>query len=270
MKKKKGRTGVIIGLLFIAAGGAVGLSPAVSNYFTEYKAKLEIQNYQETVNEQDQQAISRQWDLARSYNQELAEEKDVSVVSYDELLAVTDAIGYLEIPKLDLYLPIYHGTDESVLEKGVGHMEGTSLPTGGSSTHCVLSGHTGLPTAKLFTHLDEMEEGDMFYIHVLDDTLAYKVDKTSVVLPDDTDEIQITEGKDYVTLLTCIPYGVNSHRLLVRGERTAYEPETISVKVREKENAGESRIPYIAAAGLALVVLGIAGIRKRKKKKDSQ
>ena len=263
----------MIGLLLILIGGSVGLYPVISNSVTEYKAKQEIASYQEAVEEQDPEALARQWAMAKDYNQDLAGENGVSVASYDDLLAVTDAIGYLEIPRLDLYLPIYHGTEESVLEKGVGHMEGTSLPTGGRSTHCVLSGHTGLPTAKLFTHLDELEEGDMFYIHVLDETLAYQVDQKCVVLPDETDEIQIKEGKDYVTLITCIPYGVNSHRLLVRGERTAYEPENpeiISVKTREKEEAKDLTFPYAGAAVLVLIlVIGLlaAGIRKRKKKK---
>lgn len=260
----------MIGLLLILTGGSVGLYPVISNFVTEYNAKQEIASYQEAVEEQDPETLARQWDMAKDYNQDLAGESGVSVASYDDLLAVTDAIGYLEIPKLNLYLPIYHGTEESVLEKGVGHMEGTSLPTGGRSTHCVLSGHTGLPTARLFTHLDELEEGDMFYIHVLDETLAYQVNQKCVVLPDETDQIQITEGKDYVTLLTCIPYGVNSHRLLVRGERTAYEPDSISVKVREKEEpAKEPELPYIEAAialaVLLLVILLAAGIRKKKK-----
>lgn len=257
----------MIGLVLVLVGGAVGLYPVVSSCITEYKAKQEIAGYQEAVEQQDGETLASQLDKAKAYNRELVDESSVSVASYKDLLAVTDALGYLEIPKLDLYLPIYHGTEESVLEKGVGHMKGTSLPTGGSSTHCVLSGHTGLPAARLFTHLDELEEGDMFYIHVLNETLAYQVDKISVVLPYETDEIQITKGKDYVTLLTCIPYGVNSHRLLVRGERAACEPDAISVKVREKETGREPMDLYIAAALNALAVLGLLVVGMRKKRR---
>lgn len=257
-----------IGLSLILIGLGVGLYPTVSSYFTEYRAKKEILDYQEAVKAQNPDTIISQRNMAENYNKELAGESGVSVVSYNDLLAVTDSLGYLEIPKLELYLPIYHGTDEDVLEKGVGHMKGTSLPVGGSSTHCVLSGHTGLPAAKLFTHLDELNEGDMFYIHVLNETLAYQVDKKSVVLPTETDEIQIEEGKDYVTLLTCIPYGVNSHRLLVRGERTAYKPESISVKTQEKEKVKEHMPSYIAVASVIVIFIMLLAVIIRKRKSN--
>ena len=174
------------------------------------------------------------WKEAEEYNQSLNSASKASAVSYEDLLSVTDTIGYLEIPKISVYMPIYHGIDAAVLEKGIGHMPETSLPVGGESTHCVLSGHTGLPPAKILTDLTKMEEGDFFYIHVLGKTLAYKVDQIKVVLPEETDDIKIVEGKDYVTLLTCTPYGVNSHRLLVRGERTDYVPDTVSVESSSK------------------------------------
>ena len=188
----------------------------------------------------------------------------ISLADYNDLLAVTDAIGYLEIPKLDVYLPIYHGTGEETLEHGVGHMENSSLPVGGASTHCVLSGHSGLPSGKLLTGLDRMEEGDLFRLHVLDETLAYRVDQLLTVLPDETDAIQIEEGKDYVTLLTCVPYGVNSHRLLVRGVRTEDTPsQQMSLQAKEQEavkkpgglSADTLRILAVAGAVLAALLI---------------
>lgn len=275
MKGKIRRIACLVGLLLILAGLCVGGYPIVSNWYCEYQAQKEIQNYQETLKDQDKEKIAAEWEQAQTYNELLNSDQGVSKASYNDMLAVTDAIGYLEIPKLNLYLPIYHGTEETTLEKGVGHMEGTSLPVGGSSTHCVLSGHTGLPTAKLFTHLDELEEGDLFYIHVLDETLAYQVDQTKIVLPEETDDIQIVPGKDYVTLLTCIPYGVNSHRLLVRGERTAYEPEQITVKTSKDENpesaVSENTIynkeeTLLLAGAILLLILAVIVIIHRKRK----
>lgn len=276
MKGKIRRIACLVGLLLILAGLCVGGYPIVSNWYCEYQAGKEIRNYQEALKDQDEEEIATEWEQAQTYNQMLNSGQGVSKASYNDMLAVTDAIGYLEIPKLNLYLPIYHGIEESVLEKGVGHMEGTSLPVGGSSTHCVLSGHTGLPTAKLFTHLDELEEGDQFYIHVLEETLAYQVDQTKIVLPEETDDIQIVPGKDYVTLLTCIPYGVNSHRLLVRGERITYEPEQIAVEASTEENPeaavsentvyNKEEILLLAGAVLLLILAMIAIVHKKRKK----
>ena len=276
MKGKIRRIACLVGLLLILAGLCVGGYPIVSNWYCEYQAGKEIRNYQEALKDQDEEEIATEWEQAQTYNQMLNSDQGVSKASYNDMLAVTDAIGYLEIPKLNLYLPIYHGTEESSLEKGVGHMEGTSLPVGGSSTHCVLSGHTGLPTAKLFTHLDELEEGDQFYIHVLEETLAYQVDQTKIVLPEETDDIQIVPGKDYVTLLTCIPYGVNSHRLLVRGERIAYEPEQIAVEASTEENPeaavsentiyNKKEILLLAGAVLLLILAMIVIVYRKRKK----
>ena len=143
-------------------------------------------------------------------------------------IAGDEMMGTVEIPKINIELPIYHTTDETVLERAAGHLEGSSLPVGGESTHAVISAHRGLPSASLFTDLDQLEEGDHFLLHVLDDTLAYEVDKISVVEPEETQDLAVEEGEDLVTLLTCTPYGVNSHRLLVRGHRVPYEPEAIA------------------------------------------
>lgn len=203
------------------------------------------------------------YERAQQYNEALYQGEAVSVAGYGDLLAVTDAIGYLEIPKLNVYLPIYHGLEEETLQKGIGHIPETSLPVGGASTHCVLSGHSGLPAARLLTGLDEMKEGDRFYLHVLDQTLAYEVNQVTVVLPEETEQIRIAEGKDYVTLQTCTPYGVNTHRLLVRGERTLYMPQAVSVRAAQEEKTEETGIPiqmvlWIVTAAAAVLVLIVA------------
>lgn len=198
------------------------------------------------------------------------------IPSYDKMLHVTEAIGYLEIPKIDIYLPIYHGLDEEVLERGIGHMPESSLPVGGSSTHCVLSGHTGLPSAKLLTKLDNMEKGDMFYIHTLNKTLAYEVDQIKVVLPEETDDIKIVTGKDYVTVLTCTPYGINTHRLLVRGVRTKYNPPEEEVAEEVPQQSGKLKpetvrlIFIISYAGVivivTLLILFLPGKKSKRRK----
>lgn len=283
MSERKRRLLLLTGVLLVLAGAAVKAYPFVSNWYREYVAEVEIQGYSDAIEKEAAESLTRMKEQAAEYNKELGSDGGgVSAASYNDLLAVTDSIGFLDIPKLGIYLPVYHGTEEDVLEKGIGHMPGTSLPVGGASTHCVLSGHTGLPSAKMFTHLDEMEEGDLFYIHVLDEVLAYEVDKISVVLPEETDGIQIEEGKDYVTLLTCIPYGVNSHRLLVRGERTTIE-DTPKISVQApKQEIKEKKIPpkvlpYIMGAGagillmiICIVILRIPGKKTGKGKDEDQ
>ena len=162
-------------------------------------------------------------------------------------------MAYIEIPSIGVSLPIYHGTEESTLKKAVGHMEWTSLPVGGESTHCAISGHRGLPSSELLTNIDHMEKGDVFYIHVLGDTLKYRVDKISVVLPDEMDEVLISESKDYVTLVTCTPYGINSHRLLVRGARVT----DTELGIEAVDIPGE--VEFIDPANISAVVL-VAGL----------
>ena len=182
-----------------------------------------------------------EWERAHAYNEALlpsilpdsfavAEASDEPDEEYMACLNIAgdEMMGTVEIPKINIELPIYHTTDETVLERAAGHLEGSSLPVGGESTHAVISAHRGLPSASLFTDLDQLEEGDHFLLHVLDDTLAYEVDKISVVEPEETQDLAVEQGEDLVTLLTCTPYGVNSHRLLVRGHRVPYEPEAIA------------------------------------------
>ena len=186
-----------------------------------------IASYVDQVNSLDDAQYETMLEQARAYNETLVGKEDRYILDdseaaeYNRLLDVTGTgiMGYVVIPKINVRLPIYHGTDPSVLEIAIGHIAGSSLPVGGESTHCVLSGHRGLPSAKLFTDIDQLKEGDQFMLEVLGDTLTYEVDQIKVVLPDELEDIEIEEGQDLCTLVTCTPYGVNTHRLLVRGHR---------------------------------------------------
>lgn len=284
MNKKKSRMLLpLFGLLLLIVGAAAAGYPFVRSQILEYQARGEISNYEKAVENESPEQLGGMLEQAKQYNEALQRGDAVSSAAYDDLLAVTDAIGYLEIPKLGIYLPIYHGLEDEVLQKGIGHIPSTSLPVGGPSTHCVLSGHSGLPAARILTELDRLDEGDRFYLHVLNQTLAYAVDQISVVLPDDTSMIQIEEGKDYVTLLTCTPYGINTHRLLVRGERTEYirEDQAIAVHSRSKEEAEQEK-PELSwqlvlwgislGAGAAILAAGvwvlISGTQKKNGKEE--
>ena len=225
----------ILALLLGLAGLGVLLYPSVSNWMEQAKQLRQIAAYQEAQAQMEQKKRAALLEEADRYNQKLAElgisfdmlgeaEKEALLIdgkSYEELLLAEDSgvMGYLEIEKIKLKLPIYHGVSEEALEDGVGHLEGTSLPVGGETTHAVLFGHRGLPSAKLFTDLDQLEAGDTFQITVLDRVLCYEVDDIWVVEPEETDSLNVVPGEDLVTLVTCTPYGVNSHRLLIHGER---------------------------------------------------
>lgn len=271
MKEGFRKTIRCLGILVVFAGAGAALWPMVSDQVITYQAGKEIEEYEDSIKDAQTEKIGAMLEEAYDYNAALSGE-DVSVADYNETLPAAEALGYLEIPKIGVYLPIYHGLDEEVLKRGIGHILQTSLPVGGASTHCVLSGHSGLPAARLLTELDEMEEGDLFFLHVLGDTLAYQVDQISVVLPDDTSGIQIEEGKDYVTLLTCTPYGVNSHRLLVRGERTRYIPDP--EKIQNAHDAIRKRrivTVGLTAAGVIFLLTGTGmGYRKKKKVKGEK
>ena len=234
----------VLAILLGLAGLGVLLYPSVSNWMEQAKQRRQIAAYQEAQAQMEQKRRAALLAEADRYNQKLAElgisfdmlgeaEKEALLIdgkSYDELLLAEDSgvMGYLEIEKIKLKLPIYHGVSEEALESGVGHLEGTSLPVGGETTHAILFGHRGLPSAKLFTDLDQLEEGDHFLIHVLNETLCYEVDKISVVKPEETSSLAVEEGKDLVTLLTCTPYGVNTERLLVRGHRVPYVEQEVA------------------------------------------
>ena len=249
----------LIALIFLF-GIAFILYPSIGNLVTLSTASISIADYEEKVEEMKDTGAQERLEEARTFNQHLF--YGVNEEDEDKCLNMDSGglIGYLEIPVISVYLPVYYGTSDEVLSKGVGYIVNSSLPVGGVNTHSVLSGHTGLPAAKILTDLDQMKEGDLFYIHVLNETLAYKVDQIKVVLPEETDDIRIVPGKDYVTLLTCTPYGVNRHRLLVRGERTEYVPEEMPLSadgsgVTEKAKLPVRTILMTAGGGAAGVVL---------------
>lgn len=229
MKKRKWITIALLGVFFV--GLSVLLYPAVSSYWNSITQSKVVEDYDAMLESLTPEDYSGLFEAARAYNASLAALdfplNDYGILSqeYSEALnAAGDGVmGYIDIDKLQLKIPIYHGTDESVLSHGVGHVEGSSLPVGGEGTHCVLSAHRGLPSATLFTHLDRLELGDTFRLTVLDQALTYEVDQITTVLPSDGSDLLITDGEDYCTLLTCTPYGINTHRLLVRGHRVASE-----------------------------------------------
>lgn len=222
---------LIVTALFLI-GACILLYPAVSNKLAERHQAEMISRYEQTVEELPKTDMKSEWEKAVKYNESVTGmsvedpfilgSSSVLPGNYKDVLNVEEkegVMGYIEIPAIDVMLPIYHGVSERVLRRGVGHMETTALPIGGKGTHSVLASHRGLSTAKLFTDLDRMKEGDLFYIHVLDHLLTYEVDQISVIEPEDTDALRPIADKEYITLLTCTPYGVNSHRLLVRGEK---------------------------------------------------
>ena len=239
MKKKAGN--LVIGIIFLA-GLSLLLYPFVANQWNNYRQKQLISNYEQVVSEKEA-AEGIDYDAERKkaeeYNEALlpcvlpdsfalAESSGVDPVYMNTLnIAGDEMMGSVEIPKIDIKIPIYHTTEEEVLNKGAGHLEGSSLPVGGANTHAVISAHRGLPSASLFTDLDQLKEGDHFLIHVLNETLCYEVDKISVVKPEDTSALAVEDGQDLVTLLTCTPYGVNTERLLVRGHRVPYVEEEV-------------------------------------------
>ena len=239
MKKKKGNSITFILILVLLAGLSLLLYPSVSDYWNSFHQTQAIASYAENVATLDQARYDALWEEAKAYNASLLGRSNAYLLSeaqraqYDELLDVSGlgVMGYIEIPSIGCSLPVYHGTEESVLQIAVGHLDWTSLPVGGASTHCVLSGHRGLPSAKLFTNLDKLVEGDVFMLRVLDEVLTYEVDQILIVEPQDVAALQIVEGKDYCTLVTCTPYGVNTHRLLVRGQRIENIEEAKAVRI---------------------------------------
>ena len=255
--------------LLAAACGAVALGllfyPLVGELLNEkYHSDVET-TYTAVIEDTDDVELTAQREAAQRYNAMLSgaaiTEGGASAppLPYAEQLTVGGVICYIDIPKINVYLPVQHGTGAETLEKSVGHVVGTSLPVGGSSTHAVLSAHSGMASSKLFSDIDQLAVGDMFYIHVLGDTLAYKVDAIHTVLPTDTRLLQIEEGKDYVTLVTCTPFGINTHRLLVRGHRIPYTPEQATAAAVEKPAASSWTQHYLTGLGISLSVVAVAG-----------
>lgn len=237
---------VLFGIIFLIGFGIL-IYPTVSDQWNTYRQNKLLNRYEQILGNMEPEDYTEEWERARAYNAALpqnnlfadafSEEGEATTESeYWKVLNVTQdmedggIMGSIEIPDINLYLPIYHGTSSKVLKKGIGHLEESTLPIGGESTHAILTGHRGLPQAELFTHLDQIEVGDVFYIHVLQETLAYKVYDIEVVEPDETESLAIEQGRDLVTLLTCTPYGINSHRLLLHSERTEYTEDSTAAK----------------------------------------
>ena len=256
--KKRGTT--IILLVVLIAGLSLLLYPTLSDWWNSLHQSRAVASYVEQVANIDEEQYAHLWDAAWEYNEELVNRPNNYVLEeaqreqYDQILDVggLGIMGYIEVPSIGVTLPIYHGTDETVLQVAVGHLEWTSLPVGGESSHCVVSGHRGLPSAKLFTDLDKLAVGDVFIYRVLDEILTYEVDQILIVEPHETKELQIQEGKDLSTLVTCTPYGVNSHRLLVRGHRVENQEQAQSIRVTADAMQIE---PTIVAPILALPML---------------
>lgn len=275
--KKKHISTIIISLIFLAGLGFL-LYPTVSNLWNRAHQSRAIATYTKQVEKLDDSQDKEMLKAARKYNKSLLKKSDHWKLSkkgkkkYESLLDVsgTGIMGYIEVPKIDCSLPIYHGTDEGALQIAIGHLEGSSLPVGGKSTHCVLSGHRGLPSARLFTDLDQMEEGDVFVLNVLGRKLAYEVDQIKVVLPDEMSDLEIVQGKDLCTLVTCTPYGINTHRLLVRGHRTKYIEETV-VRVQKEAEKKETGIWLLAGVGAVfLIIIIIVVVKRRRKRRNLQ
>lgn len=280
----KGKVTTIL-LLLIFAGGLLVLNyPAISTVYNQLNQGEVLAVYDEDLEKMRQEELAEQRRQAQEYNEKLVSsgavlqdafstEKEEDP-EYMNLLSVNEngVMGSIEIPKIHVYLPIYHGTSSDVLRNGVGHMEGTSLPIGGESTHAVLTGHRGLPQAELFTDLDQIEEGDVFYIYILKETLAYEVREVEVVSPENVDSLAVQEGKDLVTLVTCTPYGINSHRILVHAERIPYEGETVDTQKAVRQNLmdwllQQKSVLLTIAIFVLLILYGIIRLLRRCSKR---
>lgn len=258
-KGKKRKSSNVVLVLILLTGLSLLLYPSVSDYWNSFHQSKAIASYAENVANLDEEKYDAILSAAKDYNRELLNRESKYALTEEEkaeylqLLDVsgTGIMGYVEIPKIHCTLPIYHGTEEAVLQVAIGHLEWSSLPTGGSGTHCVISGHRGLPSAKLFSNLDQLSNGDIFMMRVLDEVLTYEVDQISIVLPNQTEELQVVENEDYCTLVTCTPYGVNSHRLLVRGHRV----ETIDAKTIRVTADAMQVDPVLVAPAVAVPIL---------------
>ncbi len=270
---KKNRSTVILTGIFLI-GLSLLLYPSVSDFYNSLHQSRAIAGYTKEVEQMKEEEYETLWTKAQEYNKTLESDSFRWILNeeekekYEQLLNVSPLgiMCYIDIPKIQLELPVYHGVDEAVLQTAIGHITGSSLPVGGESTHCVLSGHRGLPSAKLFTNLDELEKGDYFILHTLNKSLFYEVDQILIVEPEDLLALEIEEGKDFCTLVTCTPYGVNSHRLLVRGHRisriAAQEGNLMADAVRI--DAMGIVVPILI--GVLLIWIGIICFKQKKKK----
>jgi len=275
---KKNLSTIILILVFLT-GLSLLLYPSVSDYWNSFHQSRAIATYASDVAALDDQTYEKLWEDAQAYNKRLLQREEPlrqtekRMEEYERLLNVdaTGVMGYIEIPELKVSLPVYHGVDEGVLQIAVGHIPGSSLPVGGKGTHCVLSGHRGLPSAKLFTNLDELREGDRFMLRVLDETLTYEVDQILIVEPQEVDDIAIDPEQDYCTLVTCTPYGINTHRLLVRGHRVENQADAQTIRVTADAMQIEPVIvaPIVAAPMLLGLMLWVLLRNPKKKRKNT-
>ena len=280
MKKKSNVTTYLL-ILVLLAGLSLLLYPSFSDYWNSFHQSRAIAGYTEEVASMDNDVYEDFRSQAQQYNEKLFLRQktenaflipEEQLAEYEQLLDVTGLgiMGYIEIPSIDVSLPIYHGTSDTVLQIAVGHLDWTSLPVGGESTHCVLSGHRGLPSAKLFTNLDKLAVGDTFLMQVLDEVLTYEVDQILIVEPDETQALMIEKGKDYCTLVTCTPYGVNSHRLLVRGHRieTVQEAKAIRIPADAVQIEPLLVAPLLSLPILLILLIGLLIPKPRKHSGD--
>lgn len=269
---KKNLSTKLLIIIFII-GLSLLLYPSVSNYWNSFTQTRAVATYQKEVANLDNKTYKKILKEAKHYNKTLRTNGNRFTPTeeehkrYMEMLNVSgyEMMGYIEIKSIRCNIPIYHGTEDSILQVGAGHIEGSSLPVGGKSTHCVLSGHRGLPSAKLFSDLDKLVEGDTFVIHVLDEMLTYEVDQILTVKPEEVESLEITPGQDYCTLVTCTPYGVNSHRLLVRGHRIENEFDDSRVTADALQIEPELVAPFVAIPMIIILFIGVL-IKTRKKK----
>lgn len=272
---KKRITSIIL-IVVLLAGLSLLLYPTVSDYWNSLHQSRAIANYVEYTNNIDKETYKKLHSAAEEYNTALLSKQNRMVLSeaeieeYNSLLDISDTgiMGYIDIPQIKCELPIYHGTSEAVLQIAVGHIQGSSLPVGGKSTHCVLSGHRGLPSAKLFTDLDKLIPGDIFMLQILDETLTYEVDQIHIVEPHEVSDLEIVEGKDYCTLVTCTPYGINTHRMLVRGHRIENIAAVSSVRIiSEAIQVDNVIVAPIAAVPMLILLLIVMSVNSHKKNK---
>lgn len=250
-------------LISLFTGISLLLYPGISDYWNSFHQSRAIAGYAQAVAKDDKKDHEKMWKEAEEYNKSLLDKDDRWILTekerdhYNKILNVggTGIMGYVEIPRINITLPVYHGVDEGILQVAIGHIEGSSLPVGGKRTHCVISGHRGLPSARLFTDIDELEPGDIFIMRVLDEILTYEVDQIRIVKPYELQALSIEENMDLCTLVTCTPYGINSHRLLVRGHRTANQREASSVRVTADAQQIDSRIVSLILAAVVLAIL---------------
>lgn len=273
----KSKITTIILVIILIIGVSLLLYPSVSNYWNSLHQSRLMASYADAIVQIDNDQYTEIWNSAHAYNRFLAEEGNLWIMTdeqredYRNQLAIPGGIiSCIEIPRIHCELPVYHGTSDAVLQVAIGHMEGSSLPVGGSSTHCVVSGHRGLPSAQLFSRLDQMEVGDTFYLQTLDEILTYEVEQILIVLPHEMDYLEIQEGRDLCTLVTCTPYGVNSHRLLVRGHRIETKQADVVRRVSADARQIESKAvaPLVALPLVVILLIPLFWPKRRLKSND--